>query len=45
VPIPDEPPVTIARWPERSMASITSAAVEANPKGVRIRFELVLGDM
>ena len=32
VPIPDEPPVTIARWPERSMASITSAAVEATRK-------------
>jgi hypothetical protein len=29
IPMPDEPPVTIARLPKRSMPSITSAAVES----------------
>ena len=36
IPMPDEAPVTIARLPERSMPSITSAAVESNPKSVVI---------
>jgi len=40
-PMPDEPPVTIARLPESSMPSITSAAAEANPKRVWIRVEVV----
>jgi hypothetical protein len=35
-PIPDEPPVTIARRPERSMPSITSSAVEEKSNGVRM---------
>src|SRR5258708_4230039 len=34
IPMPDEPPVTIARLPDRSMPSITSAAVESNPNAV-----------
>jgi hypothetical protein len=33
IPIPEEPPVTIARLPDISMRSTTSAAVESNPKG------------
>ena len=36
-PIPDAPPVTIARFPERSIPATTSAAVESNPNGVVIR--------
>jgi hypothetical protein len=33
-PIPDEPPVTIVRLPERSIPVITSVAVDSNPNGV-----------
>jgi hypothetical protein len=33
-PIPDEPPVTIVRFPERSIPAITSVAVDSNPNGV-----------
>ena len=33
IPIPEERTVTIARLPDRSMRSTTSAAVESNPKG------------
>jgi hypothetical protein len=36
MPIPDEPPVTIARLPPRSMPAMTSAAVESKPNGVVI---------
>jgi hypothetical protein len=43
--MPEEPPVTIARLPERSMPSITSAAVESNPNWVRIGSGLVLAVM
>jgi hypothetical protein len=35
-PIPDEPPVTIARAPQRSIPAITSAAVDSNPNRVFI---------
>jgi hypothetical protein len=34
MPIPDEAPVTIARFPDRSMPDNTSLAVESNPNGV-----------
>jgi hypothetical protein len=36
MPIPDEAPVTIARFPERSIPSTTSAAVDSKPKDVVI---------
>jgi hypothetical protein len=32
--MPDEAPVTITRFPERSMPAITSDAVDSNPNGV-----------
>jgi hypothetical protein len=35
--MPEAPPVTMARFPLRSTSSITSAAVELNPKFVVIR--------
>ena len=35
-PIPEPPPVTIARLPPRSIPATTSAAVESKPYGVRI---------
>jgi hypothetical protein len=41
-PMPDEPPVAIARLPDRSMPSITSAAVESKPNGVWMRVWLML---
>ena len=37
IPMPDAPPVTIARLPERTMPLATSAAVDRNPNGVVIR--------
>ena len=36
-PMPDEPPVTIARLSLRSIPAITSAAVEVAPNGVVMR--------
>jgi len=36
-PIPDEPPVTIARLPVKSTPLTTSVAVDSEPKGVVIR--------
>jgi hypothetical protein len=36
MPMPDAAPVTIARLPERSIPSATSAAVECRPNGVAI---------
>ena len=34
MPMPDAPPVTTTRLPDRSMPSVTSAVVESNPNGV-----------
>ena len=39
-PIPDEPPVTMARLPVRSMPAMTSAAVDWTPNGVTMRLLL-----
>jgi hypothetical protein len=41
MPIPDDAPVTMARLPDRSTPSMTSAAVDVNPKGVVIRGEFI----
>jgi hypothetical protein len=41
-PIPDEPPVTIARWPCRSIPATTSAAVASKPNGVVMRSRVVM---
>src|SRR3954447_10353611 len=40
-PIPDDAPVTMARLPDRSTPSITSAAVDEKPNGVVIRAALM----
>jgi hypothetical protein len=42
IPMPEDPPVTTARLPDRSMPSITSPAVESNPNGVVIRSAVVI---
>ena len=42
IPMPEEPPVTIARLPLRSMPATTSAAVESNPNGVWMRLGVVV---
>jgi hypothetical protein len=43
--MPDEPPVTIARLPDRSMPASTSAAVESKPNGVVIRLVVMVSVM
>ena len=49
IPIPEAPPVTMARRPVRSIPSMTSAAVDSAVNGVRIRwlvamkFSILLG--
>src|SRR5690242_17133095 len=43
-PMPDAPPVTIARLQRRSTPATTSAAVDSNPNGVRI-VELILSHL
>ena len=40
IPIPEAPPVTIARLPVRSMPATTSAAVDSKEKGVVMRVTL-----
>jgi predicted pyridoxine 5'-phosphate oxidase superfamily flavin-nucleotide-binding protein len=40
VPIPEDPPVTMARFPLRSIPAMTSAAVVSAVKGVDIRFDI-----
>ena len=42
VPIPEEAPVTMARFPERSTPRRTSVEVEWKPKGVVTRFTKIL---
>src|SRR5258708_7079987 len=44
-PIPEEPPVTIARLPARSIPSITWAAVDSKPNGGWMRLEAVVSVM
>jgi hypothetical protein len=36
VPMPEAPPVTMTRYPVKSMPSVTSEVVELNPKPVVI---------
>jgi len=41
-PRPDEPPVTIARRPDRSTPAMTSAAVDSAPNGVVMRSAMMM---
>src|SRR5580704_11797399 len=42
IPMPDAPPVTIARRPVRSIPAMTSAAVDCAPNGVVMRSMVLL---